>query len=270
MQRCDVCSMLPIIKVEGLRKSFNENLVLDGVDLEIGEGEKLSLVGSSGCGKTVLAKHFNGLLQADMGRVTVFGKDMDRMTDRDLDDVRRRIGYVFQGNALFASDIGMDVYANVSIPLRMDPYDLPARNEPQIEARTVEVLEQVGLGRELLHRQAGELSGGQRKRVAVARAIVARPPVVIYDEPTTGLDPETGEMVIDLIERLHDENHITTIAITHDKMLMARLGRVVYLRDRKVYFDGSYDDFNHSADESIQRFLAQFKISPPRLLRKSA
>ncbi len=260
--------MQPIIKVEGLRKSFNGNLVLDGVDLEIFAGAKLSLVGPSGCGKTVLTKHFNALLLPDAGRVTVFGKDLTRASPTELDEIRHRIGYVFQGNALFASDIGMDVYANVSLPLRRDPYDDPSSQEEEIAIRVVEALDQVGMGPEFLDRAASELSGGQQKRIAVARAIIAKPPVVIYDEPTTGLDPESGEAMINLIQRLYESNHNTTIAVTHDKKLMKMLDRVVFLRNRNIYFDGSYDEFSRSRDEVIMRFLAE--DMPPRPLLRSA
>ena len=125
-----------------------------------------------------------------------------------------------------------------------------------------QALADVGLGREFLSRLPGELSGGQRKRVAVARAIVGRPPIVIYDEPTTGLDPEYTEILVRLIEDLYRQTHNTTIAITHEKKLMERLGRVVFLRERRVYFDGAYEAFAASQDPVIQSFLAE--PAPPR------
>jgi phospholipid/cholesterol/gamma-HCH transport system ATP-binding protein len=247
----------PLIRVEGLCKSFAGEPVLENVSLEIHGGEELSLIGPTGCGKTVLAKHFNGLLEPDSGRVTVCGHDVATATPAELEDIRRRIGYVFQGNVLFDSDIAASVYENVSLPLRRDPYDYPAANEAQIEARVAEVLEEVGLGREYFARPPGELSGGQKKRVALARAIAANPPVVIYDEPTTGLDPEYTGIIVDLIDKLHQSSGNTTIVITHEKKLMRRLGRVVFLKGRRVYFDGNYDDFARSDDPVIVSFLAE-------------
>ena len=244
-----------LIRTEDLCKTFHGNPVLENVSVGIASGDRLSFVGASGCGKTVLTKHFNGLLEPDSGRVFVAGLDLADATETQLEDLRRQIGYVFQSNALFSSSIGHTVYDNVSLPLRGDPYDVPAQNEREIDARVAEVLEKVGLGREFFDRKPSELSGGQRKRVAVARAIASSPHTVIYDEPTTGLDPESARMVIDLIDRVHETIHNTTIAITHEKKLMERLGRVVYLRDGRIYFDGSYDDFARSDDPVIVHFL---------------
>lgn len=247
----------PVIETENLYKSFGGRCVLEDVNLEIRPAEKLALIGMTGCGKTVLTKHFNGLLSPDRGKAISFGRDLSQVTAEQLEEVRRRIGYVFQGNALFSSSVARDVYDNVSLPLRKDPYDCPAANEAQIEAAVSEVLDKVGLGREFLHRAPGELSGGQKKRVAVARAIVANPPVIIYDEPTTGLDPEYTDIVIHLIESLHEASRNTTIAVTHEKRLMHRMGRVVFLRDGRIYFDGAYDELAHSEDPVLVRFLAE-------------
>lgn len=251
----------PLIRVEGLCKSFGREPVLENINLTIYPGEELSLIGPTGCGKTVLAKHFNGLLEPDAGRVIVCGIDVAQASAEDMDEIRRRIGYVFQGNVLFASDIAATVYENVSLPLRRDPYDYPAANEAQIEERVAEVLEQVGLGREYFSRAPNELSGGQKKRVALARAIAAKPPVVIYDEPTTGLDPEYTSIIVDLIDALHQAGGNTSIAITHEKKLMRRLGRVVFLKDRRVHFDGSYEDFARSDEPTIVAFLSEDKES---------
>jgi phospholipid/cholesterol/gamma-HCH transport system ATP-binding protein len=246
-----------LIRVEGLYKSYGGSAVLEDISLEIHGGEELSLIGPTGCGKTVLAKHFNGLLEPDAGRVIVFGHDVAAATPAEMEEICRRIGYVFQGNVLFDSDIASTVYGNVSLPLRRDPYDYPAANEAQIESRVAEVLEEVGLGREYFTRAPSELSGGQKKRVALARAIAPNPPVVIYDEPTTGLDPEYTGIIVDLIDKVHQSSGNTTIVITHEKKLMRRLGRVVFLRDRRVHFDGAYEDFARSGDPVIVSFLAE-------------
>lgn len=251
-----VSSDTPLIKVEDLCKSFGSVPVLDHVNLDVCAGEELSVVGTSGCGKTVLTKHFNALLTPDSGRVTVCGVDLAEASEARLENIRKQIGYVFQGNALFASAISSTVYENVSLPLRRDPYDYPAANEGEIRQRVIHVLEEVGLGEELLDRSPSELSGGQRKRVAVARAIAASPLVIIYDEPTTGLDPESTKIVIELMDKLYRANCNTTIAITHEVKLMKALGRVVFMKDGKIYFDGTYEAFSGSDDPVIMSFLA--------------
>lgn len=250
----------PVIRVEHLYKSFEDNPVLEDIHLQVAPGEELSFVGASGCGKTVLTKHFNGLLQPDRGRVTVCGVDLAEASEMELEEIRRQIGYVFQANALFSSAIADTVYDNVSLSLRTDPYDVPARNESEVRTRVAQVLEEVGLGppaEKFFDRMPSELSGGQRKRVAVARAIASNPRIVIYDEPTTGLDPESTEMIIGLIEQIHRSSGNTSIAITHEKKLMERLGRVVFLKDRRIYFDGSYEEFARSQDPVIVHFLAE-------------
>ena len=257
----------PLIRVERLCKSLEGVPVLEDVSLDIRPGEELSIIGTTGCGKTVLTKHFNGLLLPDSGTVRVCGVNVAEAGEEELYEVRRRIGYVFQSNALFAS---LSVYRNVSLPLRRAPDDVPAKNERQIEERVAEVLQYVGLGREYFDRLPGELSGGQRKRVAVARAIVNRPPVIVYDEPTTGLDPEWAETIIALIDKLYQENANTTIAITHEKKLMKRLARVVFLRDCRVYFDGKSEAFFACTDPVIERFLAEDQGRPAGKLRLTA
>jgi phospholipid/cholesterol/gamma-HCH transport system ATP-binding protein len=244
----------PIVRVRDLSKALDGVPVLDRVSLDIAAGEQVCVIGSTGCGKTVLTKHFNGLLMPDSGTVEVCGVNVAEAEERELYELRKKIGYVFQGNALFASQT---VYENVSVPLRADPYDVPARNESEIQQKVAKALRDVGLGEEFFHRHPGELSGGQRKRVAVARAIVGQPPIVVYDEPTTGLDPEYTEIILELIERLYRQTGNTTIVISHEKKIMKALGRVVFVRDRKIYFDGSYRDFATSGDSAIRRFLAE-------------
>lgn len=249
----------PVIRVENLCKSFDGAVVLDHVSLSICAAEKVCLIGRSGCGKTVLAKHFNGLLVGDSGSVRVYGVDIGQATEDEIYDIRRKTGYVFQGNALLAS---LDVYQNVSLSLRDDPYEMPAWNEPEIQQRVTHVLADVGLGPELLHRMPGDLSGGQKKRVAVARAMVSKPPIIIYDEPTTGLDPESSQIIVDLIDNLYQQNNNTTIAISHETKLMKKLGRVVFLVDGRIHFDGSYAAFAASDDPHIRGFLAEGKHPP--------
>lgn len=256
--------MEAVIQVQGLWKAFEGQPVLQGVDLTICRGQKVAIIGPSGCGKTVLAKHFNALLLPDRGRVVVFGQDTSQADAVQLEDIRRQIGFVFQDNALFDSNVGHDVYENVSLPLRKDPYDNPADDEDDIRRRVREVLGSVGLDPELADRSPSQLSGGQEKRVAVARAIVARPRAVIYDEPSTGLDPESASVVHDLIEHVH-RGEGATIAITHSTDLMRRMGRVVFLRERRVYYDGPFQQFHDSPDPHIRSFLAE---PPPSRSRR--
>ena len=247
-----------IIKIEDLCKSFNGNLVLSNINLEIRKGEKLCIVGGSGCGKTVLAKHFIRLLSPDSGRVLVYGKDVSEMSDEELEEIRKKVGYVYQFNALFSS---MDVYENISLPLRRNPNSGPAKNEPDIEARVREALKSVGLEEEHLRSMPYELSGGQKKRVAVARAIIANPPIMIYDEPTPGLDRENKENIISLILNLYEKNKNTTIVITHDEDLTERVNdRIVLLRKKKVYFDDPYYKLITSQDPEILQFLSEDEI----------
>jgi phospholipid/cholesterol/gamma-HCH transport system ATP-binding protein len=247
----------PVIEVDHMGKSFGANAVLQDINLKIFPGEQVCFIGPTGCGKTLLTKSFNGLLKPDLGRVIVYGQDLAEATRPQLEEIRRKISYVFQGNALFVSDLGVDVYDNVSLPLRDGPYNYPAPNERQVEARVEEVLKEIGLGKEFFYRTANELSGGQKKRVALARAIAAKPEIVIYDEPTTGLDPQYTKIIIDLIEQLYQSSHNTTIAVTHEKKLMKQLGRVVFLYDHRIYFDGKYEEFARSEDPLIKGFLAR-------------
>jgi phospholipid/cholesterol/gamma-HCH transport system ATP-binding protein len=247
----------PAIGVQHLGKSFGANVVLEDINLKIFPGEEVCFIGPTGCGKTLLTKSFNGLLTPTSGRVLVYGKDLAQADRPQLEEIRKKIGYVFQGNALFVSDLGADIYDNVSLPLRDSPYNYPAPNEAQIEARIEEVLNEVGMGKEYFYRTANELSGGQKKRIALARAIAAKPEIIIYDEPTTGLDPQYTKIIIDLIEQLYKSSHNTTIAVTHEKKLMKQLGRVVFVYDHKIYFDGRYADFAKSEDPVIRTFLAR-------------
>jgi phospholipid/cholesterol/gamma-HCH transport system ATP-binding protein len=254
------------VKVENLRKSINGNEILKGINLKIHTGEKVCIVGGSGCGKTVLVKHFNYSNQPDSGRIIVLGKDLDEMSESQLDKIRKKVGYIYQNNVLFDSAIAGSVYENVSLPLRADPYDYPAKNEDEIEARVEQALKSVGLSREFFPRRKNELSGGQQKRVAIARGIITNPKIIIYDEPTVGLDPVTKTKIIDLIRELYQKNKNTTIVITHDyEMMRAIKDRMIFLSDGRVHkFEGNYDALISSEDELIQNVLAtaQTRLAP--------
>lgn len=197
-----------LIELEGVVKSFGSNRVLRGIDLTIRHGEIFTLLGGSGTGKSVMLKHMVGLLRPDSGRIRIDGRDVGRLAEREWVAVRKQIAYVFQGAALFDS---LSVFENVAYALR----EHLRVGEDQIEARVAECLRAVGL-EGIEARMPAELSGGMRKRVAVARAIALSPGAILYDEPTTGLDPANARRIGELIVRLRDELEVTSVIVTHD------------------------------------------------------
>lgn len=241
-----------MIKVEHLYRSFNETQVLEDINLEIKKGERLCIVGSTGCGKSVLVRHFNRLQRPDKGKVIVYDKDLEEVSDDELDEIRKKIGYVFQEGALFNS---LNVYDNIAFPLR-ESYGF---SEDEIESRTRECIEAVGLGGEydkLIKKMPRELSGGMRKRVAVARTLAPNPPIIIYDEPTTGLDPRFVGIISGLMVKLHEEYDNTSIVVTHDLKTMRKVGhRMIMLDNARIYFDGDYNEFMNSTDPVILKYL---------------
>src|SRR5947199_4000784 len=196
------------VEVVNLRKSFDRAEVLRGVSFRLDKGETLVVMGGSGSGKTVLLRHVAGLVRPDAGEVRVFGRNIERLSEEELLPSRRRMGYVFQGAALFDS---LSVYENVAFPLR-EHTDL---SEAEIRERIVHVLSLVGLGEDILPLLPSELSGGMRKRVGVARALVIEPELMLFDEPTAGLDPTNSKMVGELIVQLKDGGGDTSIVVTH-------------------------------------------------------
>jgi len=238
----------PFVRVQGLRKQFGDRQILRGVDLEIPRGITTVILGGSGAGKSVLLKHFNGLLHPDSGTVTVGGVDISGLSDRKLGDVRRRIGILFQDGALFDS---MSVGANVAFPL----YEAGERDKVTIAGKVAGALEKVGLAGEE-EREPSKLSGGMRKRVALARAIVIRPECLLYDEPTTGLDPILSSTISELIQQLQEEFSLTSVVVTHDLAVMRAVAdRVIFLNGGRVIFSGTPEQLKKSDDEAITRFL---------------
>ena len=238
----------PFVAIRGLHKRFGDNRVLRGVDLEAPRGRVLTILGGSGSGKSVLLKHLIGLLRPDEGRVVVEGTDVTDFTEAEWIGVRRRIGYVFQGAALFDS---LDVYENLAYPLR----EHERWPEDRIAARIAECLEAVGLaGVERLVPAA--LSGGMRKRVAVARAIVLEPSAILYDEPTTGLDPGNSRRIGRLIRSLQDRLHVTSVVVTHDCELCKTISdRIALLRDGAMIEQGAIEDLRAGRLPEIADFL---------------
>lgn len=237
-----------MIEVRQLKKSFGSQLILAGVDLRIESSESAVIIGRSGGGKSVLLKHMIGLLRPDKGEVFVDGDRITCMNERQLLRVRRKFGMVFQGAALFDS---MTVAENVAFGLR--------RHEPLTEAevarRVAATLDLVDLpGTE--KKKPAELSGGMRKRVGLARAIIYEPQIVLYDEPTTGLDPIVSDSIDQLIIRVRDQLKVTSVVVTHDMRSARRVGNHVFmLHEKKIYAHGAPEELFTSHDPIVRQFI---------------
>jgi len=239
----------PLIRIRDLRKSFGEQTVLDGVDLDIRRGETLAILGGSGTGKSVLVKHLVALLQPDAGSIEMEGAEVTELRGKALWRHRRRFGYLFQGAALFDS---LDVGENVGLGLREN-----TRKKPEEIARIVaEKLRLVGL-EGIERKRVAELSGGMRKRVGLARAIALEPEILIYDEPTTGLDPVTGAVIGNLIEDMRRSLQVTSLVVTHDLPLVERVAdRAVLLHEGRLIFDGDLRALYGAEHPHVQAFVA--------------
>lgn len=239
----------PFIRVAGLRKSFGTQKILQGVDLDICHGETLVLIGPSGEGKSVLLKHIIGLLHPDAGRVELDGVNLSAMSERELLVARRRMGYLFQNAALFAS---LTVAENVAFPLR----EAGVHDRRLIDERVHEALELVELAAHK-DKMPINLSGGMRKRVGIARAIVTRPECILYDEPTAGLDPIVTDVIDHMIQRMQKHFRVTSVVITHDMNSVFRIAdRVVMLKNGVVSFNGTPAQLRASPEPEIQNFIA--------------
>ncbi|MCA9286267.1 MAG: ABC transporter ATP-binding protein [Phycisphaerales bacterium] len=246
-----------IVRLVDIWKSFGRQEVLRGIDMNFQRGRTTVVLGPSGCGKSVMLKHIVGLIRPDRGEVWFEGSRVDRMKDRELGEVRRQIGFLFQQSALFDS---MSVHDNVAFPL----VELTRMGATEREARVESVLGTVGL-HDTGAKMPADLSGGQRKRVALARAIVLEPKVVLYDEPTTGLDPIRADLIAELILRLQQRAGITSIIVTHDLQIAFKVAdRMMILYDGKVIADGTPDAIRSSTDPVIDGFL-NARASPEEL-----
>jgi phospholipid/cholesterol/gamma-HCH transport system ATP-binding protein len=238
----------PIISIRGITKTFGSQSVLRGVDLEAWPAQTTVVMGPSGCGKSVLLKHIVGLLHPDSGEIHFKGRRIDNIPEREMAPIRLQIGLLFQMGALFDS---MTVEENLAFPLI--EHTRLTKGERADAVR--EALETVDLS-EVEKKLPAQLSGGQRKRVALARAIVLKPPVVLYDEPTTGLDPVRADGINDLIIKLRETLHATNIVVTHDLVSAHKIAdRVVMLLGGKVAADGTFEEIARSGDPRVQRFM---------------
>jgi phospholipid/cholesterol/gamma-HCH transport system ATP-binding protein len=237
-----------MIQLIDVHKSFGPKRVLDGFTLDVVEGETMVIIGYSGTGKSVAIKHIVGLLEPDRGTVIVDGLEVPTLKRRELYDLRARIGYVFQFAALFDS---LTIGENVAMGLRKQG----TLSEPEIQARVSEALELVDLPG-VQERFPAELSGGMRKRVGIARAIALRPKYILYDEPTTGLDPVTSAVIDQLMIRMREKLGVTSIVITHDMRSAYTVGtRIAMLYDGRVRWEGTVDEIHHTTDPVVRQFI---------------
>jgi len=239
---------IDMIEIINLSKSFGENQVLDNLNLTIASGETMVIIGRSGCGKSVLLKHVIGLLKPDFGQVIIDDDDIAKMDDKELDRLRLKFGMLFQGAALFDS---MTVNENVGFALR-EHMDMP---EQLIRKKVAQALELVGLeGIEDL--MPAELSGGMKKRVGLARAICNEPKIILYDEPTTGVDPIMADAINELILKLNQKLHVTSIVVTHDMVSAYKVAnKIAMLFNGKIVEVGTSDQIKNTEDPLVRQFI---------------
>ncbi len=237
-----------MIRIKELHKSFGNQKVLTGINLDIRDGETIAIIGRSGCGKSVLIKHIIGLLKPDNGFVEVDGKIVNQLNEQELYDLRKNFGFLFQGAALFDS---LTVEENVGLAL----IENTRLKKEEIRKIVNEKLALVNLSG-INDKKPAELSGGMKKRVGLARALVTNPKYILYDEPTTGLDPISSDSIDDLIYDLSKKLNVTSIVVTHDMVSVKKISdRVAMIHDGKIYFDGTFDEFISTDDLVIQNFI---------------
>ena len=249
-QQVTDCTIAPLINIKGLYKSFGkDNDVLNGVDLIVHKGENLVVLGKSGSGKSITIKCLVRLIEADKGEIKVFDTDVSTLDNYELNAIRVRIGFLFQNSALYDS---MTVRQNLQFPLKRHSKKLSSK---EVDDAVIEALESVGLA-DVIDKMPSELSGGMRKRIGLARTLILKPEIILYDEPTTGLDTITSREISELIVAIQKKNKTTSIIITHD-MACAKLtgDRLVILKNGVINSEGSYDELANSDDEWVRSFF---------------
>ncbi len=237
-----------MLEIRNLTKSLNDTPVLKGVNLKIGTGENVVVIGRSGGGKSVLLRHVMGLMQPDSGEVIFKDVNMSRLTEEQLNPYRRQIGMLFQNGALFDS---LSVEENLAFPL----VEHGGLAESEIRSRVGEALEIVDLPGQQ-KKMPAELSGGMKKRVALARAVISRPVLMLYDEPTTGLDPIVADSINKLIVRLGKKLNMSCIVVTHDMVSAYEVAnRICYLHEGRIYYEGTPEQMQKSADPAVRKFV---------------
>ncbi len=238
-----------VIEMGHLKKSFGNNHVLRGIDLIINKGENLVILGKSGTGKSVLIKCIVGLVDYDEGKLIIFGKNISELEERDVIEIRKKIGFLFQGSALYDS---MTVRENLEFPLRRQLRSIP---KEKLNSLIKEALQTVGLA-EAIDMMPSELSGGMRKRLGLARTLILKPEIMLYDEPTTGLDPITSKEISSLILEVQKKYNTSSVIITHDIECARRTAnRIIVIKEGVCDAEGSFTDLEHSTDSWIRSFF---------------
>ncbi len=239
----------PEIEITHLEKSFGDNAVLKDINFILNKGENVVVFGKSGSGKSILIKCIIGLVRADSGSLKVFGKNVPDLDQHELDKIREKIGFLFQSNALYDS---MTVRENLEFPLRRH---LKAKTKSEINSMVEEALTNVGLAN-TIDMMPSELSGGMRKRIGLARCIIVKPEIILYDEPTTGLDPITAKEISNLMLDMQKKYNTSSVIISHDRNCSKLTSnRMLILIDGKIYAEGTYDELERSTDEKVKAFF---------------
>ncbi|MGK7397233.1 MAG: ABC transporter ATP-binding protein [Candidatus Cyclobacteriaceae bacterium M3_2C_046] len=238
-----------VLSVKNLLKAFGDNVVIDHVSFDLHKKENIAILGKSGTGKSVLIKTIVGLHELDGGELTVLGEKMSQLDEDTLNEMRTRIGYLFQGGALYDS---MTVRENLKFPLERKKEKL---SKAEINDTIEESLENVGLLK-AIDKTPAELSGGMQKRIALARTLILKPDIVLYDEPTTGLDPVTSKEISNLMLKMQDKYDISSITITHDiSCVRLTADRIFIIKDKKLGVEGTYEDLENSDQEWVRSFF---------------
>lgn len=244
-----------MITISNIYKTFNGNAVLKGLSLTIPDSEMLALIGRSGTGKSVLLKHIVGLIKPDHGEILIDGTDINRLNGKRLEELRKKFGFLFQEGALFDS---LTVYDNVAFPLR----EKTKLKESVIREKVFEELEHMGMAKDA-YKYPAELSGGMRKRAALARAMIMKPLIMLFDEPTTGLDPIIGQSILSYIQACHKRAGFTGIIVTHDvPRVFSIVQRIAMLHEGTIIFSGTYEEIVKMKNPVFEQFMSG-KIEGP-------
>lgn len=247
--QCKKAEMENVIEIKDLKKSFGKNEVLKGISMKLKRGENLALLGKSGTGKSVLIKCIVQLIKADSGSIKVLDKNLEELDKYEINDIRQKVGYLFQGGALYDS---MTVRENLVFPVKRTQN---GKKRDEINDMVMEALESVGLT-EAVDKMPAELSGGMKKRIGLARTIILKPEIILYDEPTTGLDPVTSGEISELILHVQEKFNTSSIIVTHDmKCVKMTANSIKLMSEGNFYAEGTFDELNNSDDENIKGYF---------------